>query len=543
MESHNNSTIYMMSQMPTRNNTEPSPISIKQEKQDNGKYKLEFTFQSSDAKEVELSCSDLREWILDTDTDQPRKFNKKNGTDIFSLEINDLPENTNFTYSIIVTNSDNNKNIIYGPNNSQLYKYDTKRKITNNENSSYYEITEKSEIKLSELNELKLSEQTKISIESERFPDSKKQDAMHSFPKRDVWIYKPEGFDKADSKNKNVLFILDGQSFCESLTPYIDAMSQDAKFKDVFANTAIVFVNPGEYTKTPFDRVIEYYFKEEGNDLYLMPALPDNISDNKYKNAYIFIKETSKLFYIHNGSAEEVNINDKEKFNKSLTEIMGNDSFKHLYDKDVNFLITSNGGHNQKENEKNDKFSAFLANQIIPTYCEKLGIENKDNVFLAGHSLAAYPVINVAANHPDQVGGILLFSAALNQNYKTDLLAEKSPKGTRLEKIPIYMQIGQLENQKPTEFAKKVKDMEDKSRLTANQELHARLSKNGYLVNKDQEKGIVTFPSGHSEHNVINGIVDGLRFVKNPEQNKELKQIVEEVKSPTSSENIIKHNH
>lgn len=66
-------------------------------------------------------------------------------------------------------------------------------------------------------------------------------------------------------------------------------------------------------------------------------------------NEYVYIKETSTLFYIAEDKAEKVNIEDFVRFETELKVIMDTEYerylTKHLSYEEIKTLITSNGGH------------------------------------------------------------------------------------------------------------------------------------------------------------------------------------------------------
>ena len=155
---------------------------------------------------------------------------------------------------------------------------------------------------------------------------------------------------------------------------------------------------------------------------------------------------------------------------------------------------------------RND-FAEMLVNEIIPTYC---GDVRPNHIILAAHSLAAYPVIQIAKEHPDQLGGIILLSPALNQNLDPGL--PENP-NDQLKKLPIYIRIGQLEDDKPNEFALKEHDMKDESRLDSNKIFHQKLVKKGY------KSTLSTHPYGHQDIPALQeGIQDGLKYINKKEE-------------------------
>jgi hypothetical protein len=77
-------------------------------------------------------------------------------------------------------------------------------------------------------------------------------------------------------------------------------------------------------------------------------VLPNDLSHIRYKNAYIFLL-SGELFFIRDGQAEKVTIQDLEKFKSMLKKIMNTSDreyyIKPLQPNEVQELITNNGGH------------------------------------------------------------------------------------------------------------------------------------------------------------------------------------------------------
>lgn len=88
---------------------------------------------------------------------------------------------------------------------------------------------------------------------------------------------------------------------------------------------------------------------ESGCGIHWETELPNNLNNEHFEDSYVFVRSIQTLFYIRGGQAEEVKINDMEKFTKSFKEIMKTQDYKyyrkHLSHEEINTLITSNGGH------------------------------------------------------------------------------------------------------------------------------------------------------------------------------------------------------
>jgi ankyrin repeat protein len=73
--------------------------------------------------------------------------------------------------------------------------------------------------------------------------------------------------------------------------------------------------------------------------IHYLTKLPDNLSDEKYKNTYIFVKETSKLYDISDSTAKPIRIQDINQFKPTLTKLMGSDNFKQLDAQQASSLV------------------------------------------------------------------------------------------------------------------------------------------------------------------------------------------------------------
>lgn len=387
------------------------------QKQDNGQYKVTFMYRAQNAEKVELESEDLHERILD-ENDEPRCFERIPGTDTFILQIENLPADAFCFYNIKVNGivvhpeQDPEKTLSLHTINIPTSEEYEKAKLVSYE-ARYLRLPEALIPGWTSLNP---KQHTHGSIKKDSFKDQ-----TGTFIDRDIWVYKPEGFDPNDGK---VVFILDGENFLKTLTPYLDTINQDGA--NPLANTAFVFIDSkmtvsGQYRPPVPDRVYEFYFDTE-------------------------------------------------------------------------------------------RFSKLLAEQIIPKYCNQLQGDkpNPDNVILTGHSLAAYPVMN-AAKDGAGIGGVILLSAAFNQNTQIDFSEQQNPE---FSKIPIYMQIGKLESTIPPEVTQnskheKFRDMSNKSRFEANQDFHTNLKERKYTV----QSSLKVHSSGHGGIHAVEGLVEGLQFL------------------------------
>ena len=153
----------------------------------------------------------------------------------------------------------------------------------------------------------------------------------------------------------------------------------------------------------------------------------------------------------------------------------------------------------QEDYIQKERFSIMLGDELIPKYCHDLEISNTDNVILSAHSLAAYPMLGVAEKYPDQIGGLFLFSPALNQKEKPNL----PPK-----ELPIFMQIGAIEDTIPPQSHQNDQHMQDKTRLKATEEFHDELVSHGNNV----QPSLRIHPYGHDSVHVFEGMVEGMNF-------------------------------
>ncbi len=256
----------------------------------------------------------------------------------------------------------------------------------------------------------------------------------------------------------------------------------------------------------------------------------DNFKDptNTFVDRDIWVYEPEG-FDRKNGTGKVIFMLDGENFLKSLIpyiDTISQDETNPLANTAIVF-VNSKMTDSEKYGKKDlpdrvyefyferDRFSKFLTDHVIPKYREELMGDkpNPDNVILAAHSLAAYPIIDAAKHRSDMLGSIILLSPALNQNQEKDLPSEPS---ARLSKLPIYVQIGQLESAIPPEVTqnpdpenKKFRDMSAKSRLEANQDFHNTLKANKYTV----QSSLRVHSSGHGGIHAVEGLAEGVRFV------------------------------
>lgn len=80
-------------------------------------------------------------------------------------------------------------------------------------------------------------------------------------------------------------------------------------------------------------------------NLWVMPNLPKDLTQAKFKNAYIFLSSHETLYFIRHDEARLVNIDHQEKFNLALQKLLGNDNKINISKDEVYQLITENGGH------------------------------------------------------------------------------------------------------------------------------------------------------------------------------------------------------
>lgn len=390
-------------------------------------------------KKAELDCPDLYEWMFDDNGNQ-KEFEYDPESHEYFLRIDNVPSDIFATYQIKVSDiappgsletpqerfvSPRANQPIVVMNHLNLYTdghldLETKPASIVQEKTAYiktgtaeippyFQSASSEELAPSTLNG---------TVELRTFKSSDQIE-------RDIWIYKSPKFDQIKPpEEKKIIFMLDGKDFCEKLTPYIDAHGE------AFANTAIVFIDPGKYPAA--------------RSILPPPAPPISIPHRVYEDYY-----------------------------------------------------------------DTDKFSTMLSEELIPQYCHELGVSNKDNVIVAAHSLAAYPIITVAERCPNKIGGLFLFSPAFNQEKPRSLSTDPTiDPSTTLTKIPIFTQIGNLENATPPKRHQTDQDMQDKSRLKAAQEFQTTLLDHG--CNSESRLRIHSY--GHDSMHVFEGMVEGMKF-------------------------------
>jgi predicted alpha/beta superfamily hydrolase len=311
-----------------------------------------------------------------------------------------------------------------------------------------------------------------------------------TLPDRDVWVYKPAGF----KEGGKIIFMLDGKDMCERLVPYIDAQGEPS-------NTAIVFINPGDY----------------GCDLHIMPTEPQDITS--YIGCYLWVGE-KQLLYVNSDGTTINTIKDADKFKIDLQTINPTKLAQvHLSSDQIKEFITSNGKHSPPVApgrvrefylDKRKDFVDLLSNQLIPKYVEELKIPNAESVILVAHSLAAFPMIDVAKTNPEKVGGLILVSPALNQEQDRGEELFPGNASPAFKKLPLVMQKGNEQKQPPLAHQRD-QGMTEESRADAIQkEGDALTDKNG--KNYEHVK-LIDNVSGHDSINVLSAMKKGLPFI------------------------------
>src|SRR3990167_2893086 len=241
------------------------------EPQANGNYQVTFLYRSSGNEEIELSCPDLHGRLLGEDG-KPRKFERVPETDTFILKLDNIPADTFAAYSIKKVGEKEPLQDEFSKK-FPLYEYDIGENETKRKQSSFIQLPM---AKKPDWANMQPPSAITRSIERKEY-----KDPTETFADRDVFIYKPNNWIDIPPADRKVIFMLDGEEFCKTLTPYIDAIRQDED--NPFSNTAIVFVD-SKMTKTPYeyssfnhkpyeipqdtvislpDRVYEYYFKKD----------------------------------------------------------------------------------------------------------------------------------------------------------------------------------------------------------------------------------------------------------------------------------------
>lgn len=388
-------------------------------------------------KKAELDCPDLYEWMLDDNGKQKEFVESNQEIHEYSLRIDNIPSDIFSTYRVKVSDivpigsletpherivSPHANQPIVVMNHLNLYTdghrdLETKPASIIQEKTAYIK-TGTAEIPpyFQSVSSEELAPSTlNGTVELRTFKSSDQIE-------RDIWIYKSPKFDQIKPpEERKVIFMLDGKDFCEKLTPYIDANGE------AFANTAIVFIDPGKYPA--------------GRSILPPPDPPIAIPHRVYEDYY-----------------------------------------------------------------GTDKFSTMLGEELIPQYCRELGVSNKDNVIVAAHSLAAYPIITVAERCPNKIGGLFLFSPAFNQEKPRSLSTDPATEpSTILTNIPLFTQIGKSENATPPKRHQAEQDMQNKSRLKAAQDFQTTLGCN-------TNSRLRIHSSGHDAMHVFEGMVEGMKF-------------------------------
>lgn len=209
---------------------DPEPL-IEDMLEDEGYKKITFLYRSNKInQDVNLNGDDLYEY--GRFLEEKNKFKQIPGTDIYYLQVNNIPAEATFEYNIQVNKTD----------------LPTRALALSAITSNWRNI------------------ETKQIAEASINPPEELSDLV--FGKRNIWIDEPIGF---DSETGKVLFITDGRDFHRLLTPYISSLRNSDEYKNVLSNTKIVFVGTSACENRPEDevkvpprlmRVQEFYFDQ-----------------------------------------------------------------------------------------------------------------------------------------------------------------------------------------------------------------------------------------------------------------------------------------
>lgn len=358
-----------------------TPLIVQRE---NGTYDAIFLYQeATPGQNIYIKSEDLRDRMLDEKTGEPSKLYQKANSDVYYLRVQNVPEDTCVKYAF-------NKGVPDQYNKSK------------NEDDSYLQMPAGGPPIVT----VKNSEISSFVNHNEKEPKVRELKLGHGLlqnlkDERELFIYKPDGYDGLEADERKVVFVLDGKEFAKLMIPTIDAATENR-------NTAFVFVEPMAYKGLNYpNRVHEYYY---------------NV----------------------------------------------------------------------------DKFSDEMVLTIIPNCCTELKA-HPNNTMIAAHSLAVYPALEIAKKSP-QMAGIILASPAINKNREPTI----PPEG-----LPIYMQVGQLENVKPPEVVQHNEDTKNSSILEACVEFHAMLENSAHTVS---DLNIHLY--GHGNEHVLEAVFQGMQYIE-----------------------------
>ena len=253
-----------------------SPLIAQQE---DGSYSITFYYQSLDNESYQsiiLVSGDLHEWMIDSNG-EARTFTKEDSIEkpgLYSLTLNGITKGALFaTYQFKIENT-TPPQIVQDRFNKKALKISKLSSASSDEiveqTISYVTIPE--DAKLPTWADIEPSAKIDGTVICEKYGEELERGTVRQ--QRDVFIYKPQGFDALPKSDKKLIFMLDGKDMCERLVPSIDKTSE-------LSTSAVIFINPGAYNSNDYpSRVLEYYippYNKEFIDLLSDELLPHYI--------------------------------------------------------------------------------------------------------------------------------------------------------------------------------------------------------------------------------------------------------------------------
>ncbi|KTD04412.1 enterobactin/ferric enterobactin esterase [Legionella geestiana] len=191
-----------------------------------------FLYRSSESLDITLDCLDLRERLVDKDG-HLKQFTKIEGSDVYYLKVENLPQNTCIPYEIEINGKSQADPLnpmqfqlpLFSPAGNTVSLAERKSSvldIAHVPNRSFWCNNKVPEPQGS-------VESTVVAGESDDI----------NFGERKCWIYKPPDFNPTRTPPYKMLLVLDGSSYISMTPPWLD--DQVAKSVDI-SNTVVVFV-------------------------------------------------------------------------------------------------------------------------------------------------------------------------------------------------------------------------------------------------------------------------------------------------------------
>lgn len=222
------------------------------EPQDNGLYKVTFLYRSPYSEDVSLDCLDLNERIEGEDA---KTFTQIAGTDLYYLEIDNIPSETCIPYQINIGGKSKSDQLNSLPEYSSVEFDIYKSTVVHNKKTSSILAGPDADPNPDWMLHQSMAHGLMGEVRHDKFKD---KNAL--FGERDIWLYKPYGFDARD--DPKILFVLDGEEYIKYLPLFIEQNNASESGRTPFDNTVVVFIaNRPQFDSGLPSRINDFLFQ------------------------------------------------------------------------------------------------------------------------------------------------------------------------------------------------------------------------------------------------------------------------------------------